>query len=90
MSMYGAVPEQLEHLGSTLTHQIEAVGGVLAQVSSVLGGTTWQGPARDRFESDWNGGFRDALTRLQQAFEAAGHDCTMRAQELRRVMGVGV
>ena len=89
MTMYGAVPEQLEHLGSTLTRQIQAIDAVVSQIGSVLAGTTWQGPARDRFESDWHGGFRDALTRLNQAFEAAGRDCTVRSQELRRVMGIG-
>jgi hypothetical protein len=88
MSVYGAVPEELDHLGTTLKRQIEPIGTVLSQVSSVLGGTTWTGPARDRFEADWNGGFRDALQRLTQAFEAAGQDCVARSQELRRVMGV--
>jgi hypothetical protein len=88
MSVYGAVPEELDHLGTTLQRQIEPIGAVLSQVSSVLGGTTWTGPARDRFEADWNGGFRDALQRLTQAFEAAGQDCVARSQELRRVMGV--
>jgi hypothetical protein len=86
-SMYGADPDQLQALGATLTRQVEAVNGVLSQVSGVLGSTLWQGPAHDRFADDWNGAFRDALSRLNQAFEAAGRDCTSRADELRRVMG---
>jgi uncharacterized protein YukE len=87
MAVYGAVPEELDHLGSTLKRQIEPIGAVMSQVTSVLQGTTWTGPARDRFETDWNGGFRDALTRLNEAFEAAGQDCLARSQDLRRVMG---
>jgi hypothetical protein len=87
MSVYGAVPEELDNLGATLKRQMEPIDAVLAQVSAVLGGTTWTGPARERFESDWNGSFRDALQRLTQAFEAAGQDCLARSQELRRVMG---
>jgi hypothetical protein len=86
-SMYGADPDQLQALGATLTRQVDAVNGVLSQVSGVLGSTLWQGPAHDRFADDWNGAFRDALNRLNQAFEAAGRDCTSRAEELRRVMG---
>jgi uncharacterized protein YukE len=85
--IYGANPEQLEQLGNTLKRQIESINSVISTVSSALGGTTWTGPARERFESDWNGSFRTALTRLNEAFEAAGQDCVLRTQELRRVMG---
>jgi len=87
MSIYGANPEQLEHLGTTLKRQVEAINAVMSTVSSVLSGTTWTGPARDQFEADWNGSFRSALTRLNDAFDAAGQDCVLRTQELRRVMG---
>ena len=87
MSMYGANPEQLARLGTTLKHQMETINTVMSTVSSVLGGTTWVGPARDQFEADWNSTFRSALNRLNQAFEAAGQDCVLRSQDLQRVMG---
>jgi hypothetical protein len=60
---------------------------VVAQVDSVLAGTTWQGPARQRFEGEWNGSFKQALARLDEAFGIAGRDCVARSQELQRVMG---
>jgi uncharacterized protein YukE len=85
--IYGANPEQLEQLGNTLKRQIESINSVISTVSSALGGTTWTGPARERFESDWNGSFRTALTRLNEAFDAAGQDHVLRTQELRRIMG---
>jgi len=88
MSLYGANPEELDHLGATLTRQIDAIATVMSNVSSVLAGTTWVGPARERFEGEWNGSFRNALTRLNDAFQAAGQDCTRRSDDLRRVMGV--
>lgn len=87
MSMYGANPEQLANLGHTLTRQITTIDQVVAQVDSVLAGTTWQGPARQRFESEWNGSFKQALARLDEAFGIAGRDCVARSQELQRVMG---
>ena len=87
MSLYGANPEQLEHLSTTLKRQVESITTVMSTVTSVLSGTTWTGPARDQFEADWNGSFRSALTRLNDAFDAAGQDCVLRTQELRRVMG---
>ncbi len=86
-TLYGANPDQLEHLGTTLKRQIEAINSVMSTVTSALSGTTWMGPARDQFEQEWQGSFRSALTRLNDAFEAAGQDCVMRTQELRRVMG---
>ncbi len=86
--VYGANPDELAALGMTLNRQIEAIAAVVNDVASVLAGTTWTGPARDRFEGEWTGSFRTALTRLNDAFSAAGQDCTRRSDELRRVMGV--
>lgn len=88
MTMYGANPEQLAHLGRTLTNQIDVIAQLTATVDSVLSGTTWQGPARERFGEDWHGSFKQALARLNDAFGAAGRDCIARADELQRVMGV--
>lgn len=87
MSLYGANPEQLDALGATLARQVSAIEAVSSTVSSALSGTTWTGPARDRFEEEWRSTFRGALDRLNQAFEAAGRDCRARATELQRVMG---
>jgi uncharacterized protein YukE len=88
MSMYGANPEQLATLGRTLTRQIDAIQQLTATVDGVLNGTTWQGPARERFQQEWNGSFKQALGRLNEAFGAAGRDCVARAEQLQRVMGV--
>lgn len=88
MTMYGADPEQLAHLGRTLNQQIDQITQVMATVDSVLNGTTWTGPARVRFSEEWNGSFKQALGRLNEAFGMAGRDCVMRAEELRRVMGI--
>lgn len=86
-SMFGADPEQLAGLGRVLTAQIDTINSVVSTVSSVISGTTWVGPARERFEADWRSSFTTALTRLNEAFDAAGRDCVARAHELQRVMG---
>jgi uncharacterized protein YukE len=86
-AMYGANPEQLASLGRTLKQQMSSIDAVMSTVTSVLGGTTWSGPARDQFEADWNQSFRTALNRLNQAFDAAGSDCIARSTDLMRVMG---
>ncbi|MGA0877552.1 MAG: hypothetical protein ACO3SP_00375 [Ilumatobacteraceae bacterium] len=87
--MIGADPDQLMQLGSTMTRQREVVEGIVSLVGSHLANTLWSGPARQTFESEWQSSFRVALTRLGEAFEMAGRDCHARANELRRVMGVG-
>ena len=90
MTMYGANPEQLTTLGTTLTRQIDTIAQVMSTVDGVLAGTTWQGPARERFVEDWNGSFKQALGKLNDAFGLAGRDCVVRSEELRRIMGAGV
>ncbi len=85
--MIGADPEQLTHLGTTLSRQRTDIEALMATVTSALATTTWSGPARQAFEQDWQASFRMALTRLGEAFDLAGRDCLMRANELRRVMG---
>ena len=87
MSMYGANPEQLAALGRSLKQQNTSIEAVMSAVTSALGGTTWVGPARDQFESDWNTSFRTALGKLNSAFDAAGSDCIARSTDLQRVMG---
>ena len=47
----------------------------MTTVDGVLNGTTWQGPARDRFVEDWNVSFKQALGSLNEAFGVAGTDC---------------
>jgi len=90
MTMYGANPEQLTNLGTTLNRQIETITQVMGTVDGALNGTTWQGPARERFVEEWNSSFKQALNKLNEAFGLAGRDCVARSEELRRIMGAGV
>jgi uncharacterized protein YukE len=87
MTMYGANPEQLTHLGNTLNRQIDTISQVMSTVDGVLGGTAWTGPARDQFVEDWNGSFKHALGKLNEAFGLAGRDCIAMSDELRRLLG---
>ena len=89
MTTYGANPDELSGLGSTLKAQIDAVNAMISAVDAPLGSIVWTGPARDRFTEEWNGNFKTALAKLTEAFEVAGTDCETRAEGLRTVMGVG-
>lgn len=87
--MWGADPDQLNELGVTLKRQIDAITTVIATVHGCFADTAWTGPARERFEQDWNGSFRTALTRLNEAFALTGQECVGRAQALRVAMANG-
>lgn len=86
MSQVGADVEQLAGLGTTMKQQKVAIDGVISVVSSALANTLWTGPAHDRFETDWNTTFRNALNRLNEAFEAAGTGCINRSRDLQQLM----
>lgn len=88
MTMHGANPDELAALGTKLIAQTDVIGTLMTEVTTAFGSTTWQGPARDRFESDWNGSFATSLRNLQSSFQAAGTECRQRAAALAQVMGV--
>ncbi len=50
--MYGANPEQLAQLGRTLHEQMSVIAQLMSTVDRTIGSTTWQGPARQRFEQE--------------------------------------
>lgn len=87
MPQMGADTEQLAQLGRNLEHQIDAIGNITATVTAALGSTTWTGPARDRFEQEWNGTFRSALAKLSEAFGTAGRSCISRSVALDQALG---
>ncbi len=87
MNLYGANPDELDHLGTTLKRQIDTIQSMISSVGGVLGSTTWMGPARERFQQDWDATFTAALHRMNEAFGAAGQDCLQRSAALRQVMG---
>ena len=89
VGIWGADPDQLNELGITLKRQIDAISTVMTTVQGCFANTAWTGPARQQFESDWNAGFRTALSRLNEAFNVTGQDCVVRSQALRVAMANG-
>jgi uncharacterized protein YukE len=87
VSLYGANPEQLASLGQSMKSQIASINTIISTVNSALGGTVWEGPAKQQFQSDWDTTFRTALNKLNEAFDAAGTDCINRSNALLQVMG---
>lgn len=84
----GADVDQLHRLGDQLKMKPADIEALITAVTSALANTAWQGPARDRFESEWHSSFRPALGRLMDAFDAAGNECKSRATALHQAMAL--
>jgi uncharacterized protein YukE len=89
MTRMGADTEQLHALGAKLKAQMEVIDTLTTTVTGALANTTWDGPARQRFEQDWHSSFAQALGNLKEAFDAAGTECQSRAAALAQAMGLG-
>lgn len=88
MTIYGAVPTQLFDLGNKLVDQTESIAAIKSVVTGALTSTTWTGPAREQFESQWTESFGPSLEQLTLAFMVAGDECRKRSAALEQVMGV--
>jgi len=66
---------------------MSVIARLMSTVDRTIGSTTWQSPARQRFEQEWNDSFKQTLHRLAEAFGLVGRDCIARPEELLRVMG---
>jgi hypothetical protein len=82
MSQMGADLEQLAALRATFAQQGHALEEVANAVRTQLGGTTWHGPAADRFRSAWTSDFEPSLRRLQAALQEAGVEVARRREAL--------
>ena len=86
---HAADPEALEGFGRTMKGQVAKIEQLVREVESPLNSIVWTGPAKDRFEDEWNNSFKPALVKLNAALEGAGTDCENRAQGVRAVLGLG-
>ena len=66
---------------------MSVIAQLMSTVDRTIRSTTWQGPARQRFEQEWKGSFKQTLHRLDEAFGSAGRDCIAQSEELLRVVG---
>ncbi|WP_395725245.1 WXG100 family type VII secretion target [Nakamurella sp.] len=81
MAMFGmdisevrTLATNLQTASSDITHMISRLNGELAK-------TTWVGPDRQRFESDWQSHHVTALQQVAQALTDAGMLATNNAQQ---------
>lgn len=83
---HAATPDELEGIGVTLIAQIAIINKIVSDVDSPLNNSSWTGPARDAFQTEWDGNFKSALTKLNDAFDITGKDCKTRAEGTRNYL----
>lgn len=72
-SRIGADVTQLAALKPVFDDQSNLIAQLRSTISGRLSAVYWEGPARQRFESEWQS-IQPALSSLQQALEAAGNE----------------
>lgn len=68
-TILGGDPQQMQQLAGRFRHEAQAVADLQARITAALGDTVWTGPAAERFRQEWDGTFRQALVRLQEALD---------------------
>lgn len=87
MAEIGGSIDEMQQLRAALEREAQAVAQVASNVANQVNGTTWTGPAADRFRAQWEGEFRPALGQLEQALAAYSQEVGRHAEALMRAGG---
>lgn len=79
----GQIPEEVDRLADEFEVKAGELEALKNAISAKLGGTTWSGPDRDRFQGDWEGVLSQTITQLVQQLRGAGQTASANAQEQR-------
>ena len=79
----GQVPEEVDALAGEFEAKASELEDLKSSITSKLGGTTWTGADRDRFEADWEGALSQTVSQMVQQLRGAGQAAAANAQEQR-------
>jgi WXG100 family type VII secretion target len=82
MAVIGGELEQLAALRGVFDTQAGAVDDLTRTIRAQLDGTSWQGPAADRFRQAWEGEFEPNLAKLRTALQDAATEVARRRDAL--------
>lgn len=69
MPQIGATIEQMSTLSQKFSAEANDVSRLRGAVTSQIASTWWEGPAAQRFKSEWEGSYAPMLDRLQASLE---------------------
>jgi uncharacterized protein YukE len=79
----GQNPEEVDRLADEFEVKAGELEALRTAITAKLGGTTWTGPDRDRFQGDWEGMLTQTISQVVQQLRAAGQNAAANAQEQR-------
>lgn len=82
MARIGGELEQLVELKAVFDREAQAVDELTRAVRSQLAGTSWEGPAADRFRQMWESEFEVSLGKLRGALQEAAVEVSRRREAL--------
>jgi uncharacterized protein YukE len=84
MSDYiGQIPEEVDQLSAEFEAKAGDLETLKSAINAKLGGTTWTGSDRDRFQADWEGSLSTNITQIVQQLRGASQLASGNAQEQR-------
>ena len=85
MSRLGGDIEGMERLQGQLRQKGEHVQSLRSELTNIVQSTYWEGPAANRFKSEWNGQYSQSLQRLEQLLVDLGQEVQRRKDALVQV-----
>jgi WXG100 family type VII secretion target len=82
MAVIGGELEQLATLRGVFDREAGSVEELTRSIRSQLAGTSWQGPAADRFRQAWEAEFEPNLSKLRTALQDAALEVARRRDAL--------
>jgi WXG100 family type VII secretion target len=82
MARIGGELEQLVQLRGVFDREAATVDELTRTVRGQLAGTTWEGPAADRFRQMWDSEFEPSLAKLRTALQDAAVEVSRRREAL--------
>lgn len=80
----GDIPA-MEQLQAQLKQRSQEVVDLRTQLTNMIGGTWWSGPAADRFKNEWNGQYSASLQNLEKLLTELGEEVRRRKDALIQV-----
>lgn len=83
----GQVAEDVDALSAEFEARAADLEDLKADITAKIHGTTWTGPDRERFVSDWEGQLSQNITQLIQQLRGASQQAADNAQQQREASG---
>lgn len=83
--MVGMDVEGVRNLATQMNSVADQIDTAARQITSLLSSTTWIGPDRQAFESDWTGQHMSAITNVVNAVRQASQTANRNATDQENV-----